>query len=378
MTGIRADANTVIASGHVMRCITIAKELTALGEKVTFFLADKESRELFDAFAGDAAGIEPVVLDSDWRDMEGELPRLKEELAKRKIDTLLVDSYSVTARYFEELSNVCRVAYLDDLGKEAYQVDVLINYSGYYRSLKYEEMYREMKDRGGRDVRFLLGLMYAPLRQQFKRIDGCDDRKALQDSSKALLEDGSFNILLTAGGGDTKEMLMPSLRAATERGLIGALEDGTNITWQVVVGGMVPNPEEIISFAKEYDGVQVHRNVTDMAGLMNKCDLAITAAGTVLTECAALGLPTIFYQVADNQKYNVEYWNSTGGMLFAGDVTEAGPDQKEEVLSSMMESVQKIVKKREMLTQMSTSLSGITDGRGAERIAAALLTRSIS
>ena len=163
MTGIRADANTVIASGHVMRCITIAKELTARGEKVTFFLADKESRELFDAFAGDAAGIEPVVLDSDWRDMEGEVLRLKKELELRNTDTLLVDSYQVTKGYFEALSGVCKVAYLDDLGVEAYPVDMLINYSGYYRALKYEEMYRGMKGRSGADVQLLLGLMYAPL-----------------------------------------------------------------------------------------------------------------------------------------------------------------------------------------------------------------------
>ena len=49
---------------------------------------------------------------------EGELPVLKKELAKRDIHTILVDSYQVTYRYFEELSKVCRTAYLDDLAKE--------------------------------------------------------------------------------------------------------------------------------------------------------------------------------------------------------------------------------------------------------------------
>ena len=168
-------------------------------------------------------------------------------------------------------------------------------------------------------------------------------------------------------------MLMPTLMSAENAGLVGNMPDGTVITWQVVVGSMVPNAEEIISFAKGHDGINVHRNVTDMAALMKKCDLAITAAGTMLTECAALGLPAVFYQVADNQKYNVEYWQSTGGMLFAGDATDAGYADRDLVVSAIISNTSELIRKREMLTQMSTSLMGITDGRGAERIAKALL-----
>ena len=366
MTGIRADANSIIASGHVMRCITIAGELAAMGEKVTFFVADEESKALFDAFSGELPAAEAVVLGTDWRDMEGEVPVLKEELAKRDIHTLLVDSYQVTCAYFEKLSGVRGLAYMDDLGKEAYPVDMIINYSGYYKKLGYEELYRGMNGRRGREMRFLTGLMYAPLRQQFRGAEG-------PVSAGDLAEHRNISILLTAGGGDTRGMLMPTLCAAADRGLMGTLPDGTAITWQVVVGSMVANAEEIISFAGCHEGIAVHRNVTDMAGLMKKCDLAIAAAGTMLTECAALKLPTVFYQVADNQKYNVEYWRSTGGMLFAGDVTGGEEDRRREVIFAIADHVGELVKKREMLIKMSTSLKGITDGRGAERIAKALL-----
>ncbi len=366
MTGIRADANSIIASGHVMRCITIAGELAARGEKVTFFVADEESKALFDAFAGNLPGAEAVVLGTDWRDMEGEVPRLIEELDKRDIDTLLVDSYQVTHAYFEKLSGVRSLAYMDDLGKEAYPVDMIINYSGFYRELNYEELYRGMNGRRGREMSFLMGLMYAPLRQQFR-----SDEDPV--SAGGAMEHSSINILLTAGGGDTRGMLMPTLRSAADSGLVGTLPDGTVITWQVVVGSMVANADEISSFADGHEGITVHRNVTDMAGLMKKCDLAVTAAGTMLTECAAMHLPAVFYQVADNQKYNVEYWRSTGGMLFAGDVTGEDEERKAAVISAIADHVSKLAKKREMLTQMSTSLDGITDGRGAERIAIALL-----
>ena len=58
MIGIRCDANSIIASGHMMRCLTVAKELVRQGESVTFFMADEESGRLFDAYVGayDSAG----------------------------------------------------------------------------------------------------------------------------------------------------------------------------------------------------------------------------------------------------------------------------------------------------------------------------------
>ena len=43
MVYIRTDANEKIATGHVMRCLTIAEEIIQLGEMVHFFVSDEES-----------------------------------------------------------------------------------------------------------------------------------------------------------------------------------------------------------------------------------------------------------------------------------------------------------------------------------------------
>ena len=111
-----------------------------------------------------------------------------------------------------------------------------------------------------------------------------------------------------------------------------------------------------------------------MADLMRSCDLAIAAAGTMLTECAAVTLPVIYYQVADNQKFNVTFWQKTGGMIFAGDVT--GENGREETLQNICTQVRALLTDKDNLSAMKKALNGVTDGRGAVRIAKALLTKN--
>ena len=67
MIGFRVDANEQIATGHLVRCISIATELIKRGIKCIFFLAEeKETARL------KAANIPYVILHTDWRYMESE------------------------------------------------------------------------------------------------------------------------------------------------------------------------------------------------------------------------------------------------------------------------------------------------------------------
>ncbi len=368
MIGIRADANKIIASGHVMRCITITKELITLGESVTFFVADAEGRGLIENYAGDLERFEGVVLGSSYDHMEDELPVLEKELMARGVRVLLVDSYFVTKRYFEVISKICPVAYMDDLGKEPYPVDVLINYSGYYEALGYESLYENMSGHNGLPTKLLLGLKYAPLRRQF-----------YEDASSNSGSD-AFRILLTAGGADIHGMLLSTLEAARDKGLL-AFKDAPDdapakktVIWEVVVGNLVSDAASIDALSEQYSNINIHHSVTNMASLMRSCDLAVAAAGTMLTECAAVRLPAIFYQVADNQKYNVEFWQKTGGMLFAGDVTgENDHSSKKRVIETICCNVHALSKSPDKLSSMRRALSGLTDGTGAIEIAKELV-----
>ncbi len=371
MIGIRADANKIIATGHVMRCVTIAKELMTLGERVTFFVADEESKGFTDSCLRDLAGVEVVVLGTSYDHMEDELPVLEKELSDRKCDGLLVDSYFVTRRYFQRLNRICPVAYMDDLGKEAYPVDLLINYNGFSGNLDYEHLYEGMKGHGDTTTKLLLGLKYAPLRRQFS---AKDVHETLASDAKPL------RILLASGGGDMHGMVLSILEAAEKNGLLATEDnDGRHgpetcpIVWEVVLGSMASDASQIEALAQHHSNIHINRNVTNMASLMRSCDLAVTAAGTMLTECAAVHLPAIFFQVADNQKPNTDFWPTTGGMIFAGDVTGG---QKEAVTQIICDKILALENDPNKLESMKKALSDITDGTGAIQIAKQLISLS--
>lgn len=337
VVGIRADANKMIAMGHIMRCITIAGELQKKGFRVVFFTADAWPKgTLADA------GMEQICLHTRWDWMEEELPRLNELLSRMEVDILLVDSYQATPAYFKGLEERIKLVCLDDCFEAVYPVDLLINYNAYHTRFPYEESY------AGK-TRLLLGTAYVPLRKEFAQTAE-DERQP---------EGKSFSVLLASGGGDMADALMGILEKAIKR---AALKD---VTFHVVVGVYHPRGNELEAFANGHTNVQVHRPCQDMAGLMRECDAAASAAGTMLFELSAMQVPTVFFQTADNQRYDSEFFAEEERMLFAGDIRK----NRDACLSAVCEGLERILEDEKLRSRMRKKLSFVTDGKGAERIA---------
>ena len=68
MIWIRTDGNPEIGSGHIMRCMSVAKELERLGKQVQFILADDAAVGLLES-----RGFEYRILHTCYQDMESEL-----------------------------------------------------------------------------------------------------------------------------------------------------------------------------------------------------------------------------------------------------------------------------------------------------------------
>lgn len=346
LIGIRADANDEAATGHIMRCITVAKQLNKLGYRVCFFTADEFAKEMLDR-----AGMEQVCLHTEWNDMEAELPALRAALTEKGCKKLLVDSYCVSVRYFEELSDLCKLIYIDDCFEGIYPVDMIINYNAFHTRFNYKEAYE--KAYGGR-TKFLLGTAYVPLREEFDR--RCGGLREENNSSKK-------NVLISSGGGDTYNAIGGVLESV--------LKDSgfDNVIFHAVVGSFNRNEAELERLSKEYKNICLHRNVTDMAKLMAGCDAAVSAAGTMLFELSALQVPTVFFVSADNQKYDSEFFAKGERMSFAGDIRL----KRDECLKNVCIELQQILQDEELRLRMKKALHEVTDAKGARRIAEAIV-----
>lgn len=288
---IRADGNARIGMGHLMRCLTIADAIEEK-EQVLFICADQKSAK----FAAQN-GYQARALGTDHGDMESELPvwreifqeeRLKRERGEKGL-VLLVDSYAVTDRYLESLRAYGRVVLLDDMARRAYPADAVVNYNAFAHIERYRELYQ------GRDTRCYVGSQYVPLRPQFLGI---------------RREVGNFvtDVLITAGGGDADNLAWKILQT---------IED-EKLRYHIISGRFHPYFAQWKDWALTHPNVSVYHDVKNMAALMLRCDLAITAGGTTIYELAYLGIPFVCFSCADNQEALTEYIGREGIAAYAG------------------------------------------------------------
>lgn len=343
----RTDGNSHIATGHLVRCLSIADACFSLGMKVCFLVSDQESKALLQSF--DPACRFPVrILETAvYDDPERELPELTVVLsdsdARVTHDDILLflDSYFVTEHYLSAVRAVAKVAYLDDLQLFDYPVDLLINYDVIpeSRSATYQAAYQNA-------ARTLLGASYTPLRAQFTNLQPyCRDRVS--------------NILVTTGGSDPYHFCLRLIAAFRENSFLHLCQ------LHVVVGRLNEDKDKLYKLADELPFLQLHENVSDMASLMTSCDLAVSAAGTTLYELCAAGVPSIGFCLADNQLTAAKAFDEAGAIPCAGDIRkhyEEALDRIMDFVTDMSENFQKRKATHETMRQL-------VDGKGAVRIA---------
>ena len=331
--GIRVDMNPVIATGHMMRCLSIADGIVELGKKVIFITADEFPLELIKQ-----RGHEVAVLGTDWQKMEEELPLLLPIFESRKVTKVLVDSYQVTEEYLQVLRAHVKVAYLDDLDMFSYPVDQLICYANYYNLFSYGQK--------GEKEGCYLGLQYVPL------------RKAFQNCPVKDIKTNVEKILLLSGGSDSLGIL--------ER-MVEVFKENADIVLTVVCGSFYKHYEQLVEKYAKYPNLRFCRNVSNMEDYMKEADLAISAGGTTLYELCAVGTPTISYSFVDNQLNTVRQFDKDGLIAYAGDV------RTDDIFTNVAELVTQYNQDENIRRERSLKMQTMVDGNGAKRIAGILI-----
>ncbi len=326
---IRADANGTIGSGHVMRCLSIAKAFTDHGEQVCFVTADNRGDDLINS-----RGFSSINLCSEWTCMEDELPDLIRVLNDLKPRLLLIDSYYVTEEYFHRLSSIVKTAYIDDLNQAVWDVDYLINYNVFATVYDYSS-YADKR------TILMLNPKYAPLREEFRGLP------------KHIIKETVTDILVSAGGADPEGI--------SERLISGVCPAFKEVKFHFIVGALNPRIEELKEL--QGDNIILHINERNMSGLMRKCDIAVSAAGTTLYELCAAGIPTITYSLADNQCLATEQFDTQKIMFSVGDCRGDA-----RFFDRIKERLEFLIENRRFREDVSFRMQELVDGYGADRL----------
>lgn len=334
---IRSDGSETVGMGHVMRTLALAEALRDLGVRVVYVCANDGARKVIQL-----RGFGVIVLGTDQGDMLGELPKLRAVLARIRAGFVFVDSFYATDVYFEEVRTWCPVGSFAFGRTFSQGLDLVVS----YLPSTDEEWLRSRFAASG--VKLLVGTEFVPLRSEFFAVPL--NPLPLKPSE----------ILVMSGGSDPLGMCE---RVA---GFLGDDPYWDDVEKHVVLGPAFRRAGEVEARIRG-GRTTVHRSVGNMAALMARCDLAITACGYSVFELAACGVPMVVFATSADQ---VENGFAPGLMEYAGDARSDADGIAERACFAakrLAESVRDRQAMREAFRRCGL------DGRGAQRIARAVV-----
>lgn len=346
----RADASRRIGTGHVMRCLTLARTLEHEGAQLAFVcrsgegdFVDAVERERIPVHrlpAHDERSRDAEALIDTWRDDADETMAVLHSRYDR-VDWLVVDHYGLEASWHSRVRQVTRnVMVIDDLANRRHDCDLLLD--------------QNLPSNPARDygalipshARQLVGPRYALLRPQFGQA-----RAVLRERDGAVRR-----VVVFFGGVD--------LHDETSKALAAIADAGRNFAVDVIVGASNPQLREVTR-ACERLGATLHRNPADIASLLARADLALGATGATSWERCCVGVPAIVISLAPNQEPNARALASEGVAVHLG--------SGDTVTSTMIGSaLQALANDPARVRSMSAAAAQLVDGRGAPRVARAL------
>ncbi len=354
---IRVDSSYEIGSGHVMRCLSLAQRLRDKNIRVCFVCLEFPGNinsfiekagfevhrlQLAGADRSHRIKFEKGSFVTEFEDAQEVVNVLKDKNA----DLLVVDHYWVDFEWERRVRpHVERLMVIDDYGTRRHYCDILLDQNLYRKSDRpYEGLVPH-------NCELLIGPEYALIRPQFK--------KARENLRK---RDGKIErILIAFGGMDHENVTTMAIKAISEYTSNGIRAD-------VVVGAKNPHKEMVKDICKQKPNITYHCQVSEMAQLMVRSDIALGATGISAWERCCVGLPSLVITLADNQEKTAEILSKKGVVLHLGSHHNVLSEQITSAFGLLIENA-------EMVKEMSLKGLDLVDGSGCERIVERLLDR---
>jgi UDP-2,4-diacetamido-2,4,6-trideoxy-beta-L-altropyranose hydrolase len=336
---VRVDADAARGSGHIMRCLALIQAWRDRGGPA-WVLSRCANAALRDRIH--AAGAELISLAAD-ASVELDLQSTLTLSAELSPIFIVLDGYDFNLEFQQALrASGQRLLVIDDTVRlPLYDADILLNQNLGAAGLCYV---------ANPGASFLLGPDYALLRREF----------AHWRSRLHTVPETARKLLVTLGGSDPDNVTLKVIDAMRQL-------ETVSLQIRVVAGPTNPHITALTEAAVSFSGsLELLTAVSDMPSLMAWADLAVTAGGSTCWELACMGVPALTLVLADNQR------NVARELARAGVAVNLGwhAELSEERIAT---AVGGLVYSSFRRLRMSQQGRALVDGKGATRVASALL-----
>lgn len=333
----RADASQATGSGHVMRCLTLAKALRERGA-ASVFVCREHPGHLCDLISSQGFSVFRLKEGQDPADDAG--ATLEALMPIKPLDFLVVDHYGLDAVFESAMRKIARsVMVIDDLADRRHDCDLLLDQN---LSAGMPERYEHLT--GPDTVRFF-GPRYALL------------GKAFSELRPVLVRDmpEKKRMVVSFGGAD--------LADATGR-VLSCMRDEAFSSWTIeaVAGPANPNIRDLEKICKGAGNIRIFRQTENMAEFLSGAAVAIGGGGVSALERCALGIPSLIFSIAKNQVAPSMGLSALGAAIYMGEA-------KDIQTHNLVETLQRLMTRGHAWRTMSRIAMDTVDARGASRIA---------
>ena len=111
--------------------------------------------------------------------------------------------------------------------------------------------------------------------------------------------------------------------------------------------------------------IEIVYGTDDMPGLMREADLAVAAAGTTVWELAFMGVPMLLGSTVEAERVLARRLSRHGGCIYLGDFRDCPA-------SRLGDAILGLVADAGMRRRIAAVAGALVDGRGGERVVAAM------
>lgn len=355
---IRVDSSEQIGTGHLVRCLTLAKELRHQEAQVQFICRDLP-RHLIHLLSSAEFPVRvlpaPKSGGNSYEDYAAWLgvsqntdaTETLQALAGERPDWLILDHYGLDRTWEQQLRpHVDRLFAIDDLANRSHDCDGLLDQN---ESAEGESRYRGLVPVG---CRLLVGARYALLRPEYATY------RQVQPPRTGEVR----RVFVFFGGTDLQNITGKVIEALSS-------PEFEAMTVDVVVGATNPHRAKLEQQAAGRSRIVLHYYRSHLADLMAQADLAVGAGGTTTWERCCLGLPTLVVSVAKNQVSACQELDQLGVIVYTGSMKSVDA-------AKLQYAIAQLIKTKEKLVAIAKRGQTLVDGLGTKRVSSFLFERN--